>query len=257
MPLLEEFESAGKWLFRWRSYLPLGLLIVVFLSLEEFCYPLGSHLLDNLWECLCLLISLSGLAIRAITVGYSARGTSGRNTRRQVAEVLNTKGMYSLARHPLYFGNFLMALGFFLFLRIWWVTLVYALAFALYYERIMFAEEAFLRDRFGPAYLDWARRTPAFFPRIANWERPEQSFSLKTAIKRESPSLFALSAAMLLLETVSDFRLTGAFMWDPPWVAGAAAALLFFLVVRVIRKKTHWLDVRGDDPGMLRKPDAG
>ncbi len=54
MPLIEEFELEGQWLFRWRSYLPLVMVAVMFGGLEYFDYPYGSHLLDQLWEVLCL-----------------------------------------------------------------------------------------------------------------------------------------------------------------------------------------------------------
>ncbi|MGB8874133.1 MAG: hypothetical protein WCC75_12145, partial [Desulfobaccales bacterium] len=43
--------------------------------------------------------------------GLPPRGTSGRNTQGQVAETLNTTGIYSLVRNPLYLGNFLIWLG--------------------------------------------------------------------------------------------------------------------------------------------------
>ena len=48
------------------------------------------------------------------------------------------------------------------------MPLLYMLIFTLYYERIIFAEEMFLRREFGQAYLDWAATTrlAAFFGEI-------------------------------------------------------------------------------------------
>jgi hypothetical protein len=34
MPLIEELEASGKWLFRWWSCLPLVMVIVIFASLK-------------------------------------------------------------------------------------------------------------------------------------------------------------------------------------------------------------------------------
>ena len=99
-----------------------------------------------------------------MTVGYVPRGTSGRNTRKQVAEVLNTTGMYSVVRHPLYVGNFIMWLGISLFFHLWWFTLLIALIFWVYYEKIMYAEEAFLEEKFGEQFLALGRKNPAFYP---------------------------------------------------------------------------------------------
>ena len=130
-----------------------------------------------------------GVAVRA-SQRFTASHTSGRNTEGQVADSLNTTGMYSIVRNPLYLGNFLMILGVVLFLRIWWIPALYATLFALYYERIIFAEEMFLRDKFGQDYLAWASKTPAFFPKFALW-KPTASFSGKDRC-REYPAAWDL-----------------------------------------------------------------
>jgi hypothetical protein len=56
MPLIEEFETSGRQLFRWRSYIPLALVLLIVASLFYFNYPFGSELLDELWEVVCILI---------------------------------------------------------------------------------------------------------------------------------------------------------------------------------------------------------
>ena len=56
-------------------------------------------------------MSFFGLGIRVFTVGFTPKNTSGRNTAEQIADVLNTSGIYSMVRHPLYVGNFFMWLG--------------------------------------------------------------------------------------------------------------------------------------------------
>ena len=108
MPLKEDFERAGNKLFRWRSYLPLLVLPLILISLLS---PEIESPIDDFWDGVCLFISIAGLALRILTVGYAPRGTSGRNTREQKAAELNTKGMYSVVRHPIYLGNFLIWLG--------------------------------------------------------------------------------------------------------------------------------------------------
>ena len=118
MALREEFERTGNWLFRWRSYLPLLLVGLFLVALTNFRYPIGSYELDRNWKIICLLISFSGLALRMYVVGCVPRGTSGRNVTEQRAEVLNTTGIYSLVRHPLYLGNFLIWFGIILSVRL-------------------------------------------------------------------------------------------------------------------------------------------
>ena len=149
MALKEDFENTGNWLFRWRSYLPLIMISIFLLALREYEYPGNSEYLDHLWEVFCLIVSFIGLGIRVFTVGHTPKGTSGRNTKGQVAETLNTSGTYSVVRNPLYLGNFFMGLGLAMFAHLWWLTLIYILTFWLYYERIIFTEEEYLRNKFG------------------------------------------------------------------------------------------------------------
>jgi hypothetical protein len=54
--------------------------------------------------------------------------------------------------------------------HVWWLVVLTTCFYALYYERIMLAEEAFLRDRFGEAFEKWAAQTPAFIPRFHGWK---------------------------------------------------------------------------------------
>ena len=190
MALSHELERAGNWFFRWRSYLPLLLAVLFLLALGDFTYLTSQNTINRLWELFCLVISSLGLAIRIMTVGYVPRGTSGRNTRRQVADVLNTTGMYSVVRHPLYVGNFIMWLGISLLFHLWWFTLLIALIFWVYYEKIMYAEEEFLKQKFGEQFLTWAEKTPLFIPRFSLWQAPEMQFSFKSALKKRICLLF-------------------------------------------------------------------
>jgi len=141
MALREEFERTGNWLFRWRSYLPLVLILQMLLGMHHPDYLRQDRSGQDVWALYCLAVTLVGLGIRAVTVGFVPAGTSGRNTHDgQIAETLNTSGIYSLVRHPLYVGNFVMWLGVSMFCGIWWLTVLMALVFWIYYERIMFAE---------------------------------------------------------------------------------------------------------------------
>jgi protein-S-isoprenylcysteine O-methyltransferase Ste14 len=44
--------------------------------------------------------------------------------------------------------------------------LIYILLFALYYERNIFTEEAFLERKFGQDFIDWAHKTPALYLKL-------------------------------------------------------------------------------------------
>jgi protein-S-isoprenylcysteine O-methyltransferase Ste14 len=244
MALREEFERAGKWLFRHRGYLPLLLVPIPLAAMLGVRYPAGSHRLDLALDGACLLLSLLGLGVRAATVGFVPGGTSGRSGALGAAS-LNTTGMYSVVRHPLYLGNFLMWLGVAAFPRVWWSPVIVTLAFWLYYERIMFAEEEFLRHTFGATFTRWAAMTPAFIPRVALWQRPTYPFSPRTVLRREYPGLLAVVACFTALELVGDLAHTGRLVLDPVWTVVFAATAVLCGGLRAIKHRTRLLHVEG------------
>jgi protein-S-isoprenylcysteine O-methyltransferase Ste14 len=251
MALIEELEKSGNWLFRWRSFLPLvvfAVAIPLVLFKDSCCMQpaVGSAY----WWGSCLAVSFLGQIIRALTIGFTPRGTSGRNTAEgQVAETLNTRGIYGMVRHPLYLGNFFMWMGIVLFTGNWWFSAAVALAFWLYYERIMFAEEAFLRRKFGEAYLTWSESTPAFLPRLSGWTAPGVRFSMRNVLKREYNGFFAMFLSFAIMDWAQAARLYG-FQWNARslslhWQYMLAGAFVIFIVLRSLKKYTRVLDVEG------------
>jgi protein-S-isoprenylcysteine O-methyltransferase Ste14 len=242
MGMREDFEAAGNWLFRRRGYLPLLLFPMLLFAAALATVP--EHL-GRSWEALCAGLALTGLALRVATVGFAPKDTSQRNTGRPQAEALNTSGLYSIVRHPLYVGNYLMWFGVALFPGAWWPPVIVSLVFWLYYERIMFAEEEFLRRRFGSDYTAWAADTPAFLPRLRRWRSPDARFSLLTVLRREHSSLLALIAALTTLEVVSDHAATGRLALDPVWGTALATTLALCLAIRTLKHRTRLLHVEG------------
>jgi len=245
MALKEEFEKVGTWLFRWRSYLPLLLAGIIFNGMRNFEYPGNSHYWDRVWEIFCLSISFFGLAIRSYTIGHTPHGTSERNTRSQEARSLNTTGMYSIVRHPLYLGNFFCWLGVSMFPRVWSVSVIVILSFWIYYERIMFAEEEFLRKKFGEEFEKWANKTPSFLPRLRNWAPNVLPFSFRNVLKREYSGFFAIIVSFTILEIIGNIFAEGELGLDPMWGALFLFGMITYLSLRTLKKKTRFLNVAG------------
>src|SRR4030095_3531295 len=99
---------------------------------------------------------------------------------KQVAEQLNTSGIYSVVRHPLYLGNYLMWIGIVLFTKNFEFVIIVSLLYWIYYERIMFAEERFLEKKFGESYLSWSLKVPAFIPALGKFQKSHIPFSVKS-----------------------------------------------------------------------------
>jgi protein-S-isoprenylcysteine O-methyltransferase Ste14 len=249
MSLRNELENSGSWLFRHRTYLPLALIPIFFAGLRTFTYLGQSHFKNELWQIACLAVSFLGLAVRIITVGRSPVGTSGRNTREQLAETLTTTGIYSVVRHPLYLGNYLIMIGFALWPHIWWLAVLTTCFYALYYERIMLAEEAFLRQRFGETFEKWSAQTPAFIPRWRGWKPSPVPFCWRTVAQREYNAFFVIISVFFLFDYIGDsFADNNDWRMDAgkeAWFGVFIAGFLIFAVLRTLKKRTRLLHVEG------------
>lgn len=245
MTLRDALEAQGRWLFLHRSHLPLLLAPMFVVALADAHYLEGDRTLDRLWEIACLGVAFAGLGVRAVTVGFVPARTSGRHTTSQVAEALNTTGMYSIVRHPLYLGNAIITLGVTLFFRSWWLVGIVLLAFNLYYERIMLAEEAFLRERFGPAFDAWAARVPTLLPNLRLWQAPALRFSWRTVIRREYHGVVGILAMFAGFRILGGLLIQGRLVLDPVAQAGAVVAVVVFAVCRFLKKRTTLLHVPG------------
>ena len=141
MALQEDMRQQGNWLFKYRSYLPLFILVIglALYILKEFNlnFILGQETTyEFIYNFICLGIGLFGLYIRFHVVGYAAENTSGKNTAEQKADTVNSTGFYSIVRRPLYLGNFLMWLSAAMLIANIWFILVFCLVYWVYYERI-------------------------------------------------------------------------------------------------------------------------
>ncbi|MFA7255113.1 MAG: isoprenylcysteine carboxylmethyltransferase family protein [Candidatus Omnitrophota bacterium] len=247
MALKETYEKQGAFLFRHRSYLPLlvGPLVVAALLDPQYSHPFFSGFSGSLWKAICILISLSGFIVRCLVAGYVPRGTSGRNTQTQVAESLNTKGLYSVVRNPLYLGNFLICLGLLLFIQVWWFTLAGIAIFWIFYERIIFTEEEFLRQKFGQTFVEWSLKTPVFIPKFSGFQKPELPYAWKTVLRREHSTQFGMISALTVLGIAADLFTKPDHKIAPFWWIFFGTSLVIYLVFRFLKKKTHVLNIEG------------
>jgi protein-S-isoprenylcysteine O-methyltransferase Ste14 len=246
--LRDELVRQGSFLFRYRSYLPYLMLPAAVLALRGSL--VAGTVFDAPWRFACFAIACVGLAIRIYIAGTIPAGTSGRNTTTQVSHAINTRGMYSMVRHPLYFANFVVYLGIVLSTANVWFACFCVCAFWIYYERIMMAEEQFMGAAHDGPYQAWAKRTPAFIPRVTGWSTPELPFSPRAALLREFHSIFQAVAifALLALAEATTVRALPVLAWaerEPIWPRLFVASLVFYLGTMLIKKKTGWLRVAG------------
>lgn len=127
---------------------------------------------------------------------------------------LQTDGPYSVCRNPLYVGSFCFALALTCLLKSATFATGVILAFVIYLNFVVRAEEHFLGIRFGEDFTNYCRRTPRFWPRWSSFNSPSH---LRVDVKRLRQEFVRLSRAALipiLLEVMMKFR--GNANW-PHW----------------------------------------
>lgn len=245
MALLHSFEDEGNWLFKRRGFIPVALFVMAVPAVYFTDYPTISGALARTINYIAVILSVAGFVVRAYTIGTTPRGTSGRNTDKQVAEQLNTSGIYSMVRHPLYLGNYLMWIGIVLFTKNFSFTIIVSLLYWIYYERIMFAEERFLEKKFGNVYLEWSKKVPAFIPRMGSFRKSEVSFSLKSVLRREYSGVLATVIGFVYVEALMGYFKWQVFHVGEKFLFVLGAAAVAALVLRSLKHYTKVLSEEG------------
>ena len=244
--LVSEMLRSGNWLFRWRSYPPLVVMAYVVVLVSWSPEPAGGAGASALWAGLGLACGFLGLAIRGWTVGHVPLGTSGRGTKELRAETLNTGGLYSRVRHPLYLGNYFMWIGVAVLAGKPVAILVTTLAFWLYYERIMMAEERFLFERFGDVFLAWAADTHPFRPRMGGGRPWAHPFSFRFVLGRDYQAFFGFVAATTAVVWTRSVASGAGWRLTPGWTWYFAGGAMAYLVLHTLKRRTRLLEPAGD-----------
>jgi protein-S-isoprenylcysteine O-methyltransferase Ste14 len=244
MPLLQEMEQQGLVLFKYRGILPV-IIILAGLGVYVHTKVTGNEITlidEKYFEFICLGVALFGALIRAFTVGYTPYNTSGRNINSQVADAVNTVGIYSIVRHPLYVGNFFCSLGIAMLTQNLWFVLFFIVVYWLYYERIMVAEEQFLAKKFGERYTKWASVTPAFVFNFKLWKKNQVRFSLKKIIRGEKNIFFYIFLIIFIFSVTGEFAVNGKVEFlRPYWAIACLCWVVIYIVLKLLKDYTNVL----------------
>ena len=108
----------------------------------------------------CLVLVVLGQVWRCWAAGCIGL-YRGENVK---ANKLAVTGPYALMRNPLYFGNYVIGLGWSVIAGVWGVVVFTVCFFVLYVMVIIPHEESFLREKFGSGYVYYCARVKRFFP---------------------------------------------------------------------------------------------
>ena len=135
-------------------------------------------------------VAFAGLCIRALASGHVEKN-----------EVLATSGPYAHTRNPLYLGSIILAIGFLIAAKSWWLPVIAAAMLLAIYVPVIRSEEAFLRTRF-PEFDDYAAQVPRLFPRGRSYQRRPGSFSWHLYWKHREYNA-ALGAGLMIIALVA------------------------------------------------------
>jgi protein-S-isoprenylcysteine O-methyltransferase Ste14 len=135
-------------------------------------------------------VAFAGLCIRGLASGHVEKN-----------EVLATSGPYAHTRNPLYLGSIVLAVGFLIAARTWWLPLIAAIMLVTIYVPVIRSEEVFLRARF-PEFDDYTAQVPRLFPRIRPYRSRPASFSWHLYWKHREYNA-ALGAGLMIVALVT------------------------------------------------------
>jgi len=134
-------------------------------------------------------VALVGLLIRGYAAGHLRK-------HKQLA----TSGPYAFTRNPLYLGSVLLAAGFSVASHSWISAALLAAYLAVFYPVVIRREQAELETLYGSAFLEYASRVPAFWPRLTPAKSGGEHFSwAQYRQNREYEAAIGLAVAMLIL----------------------------------------------------------
>lgn len=134
-------------------------------------------------------IAIFGLIVRGYAAGYLRKH-----------QQLATSGPYAFTRNPLYLGSMFLAAGFCVASHSWISTLLLAVYIAVFYPVVIRREQSELERHYGSAFLDYASRVPAFWPRLTPATPPTTRFSWSLYLQnREYEATIGLAVAMAIL----------------------------------------------------------
>ena len=111
------------------------------------------------------LLLIPGLVLRGLASGHVQKDRQ-----------LTTSGPYAYTRNPLYVGSLVLAAGFAIAARSWWIVAIMFAMFTVIYIPVIAGEERFLRQAF-PGYDDYARRVPRMLPRLTPYGSQQSTYS--------------------------------------------------------------------------------
>ena len=182
-------DKIREWVFKMRGGLWTLLFVAILLTAKKTTL---TRILIS------LIIILIGQLWRCWAAGHIGL-YRGENVK---AQKLATTGPYSLMRNPLYFGNFLIGLGWSIIAGAYAVVIFVVSFYILYNLVIIPHEEKFLISKFGIEYEYYCRKVKRFFPVSFNVKNLKGNFDKKILMKSEIHTIISTVIGTIIIIAV-------------------------------------------------------
>ncbi len=228
----------GKFLFKFRSFTPLPLIIVLFL----FLLPKNFGEKNILFAIFGFLLIVIGEGIRIVSIGFSYPGTSGRESYMR-ADNLNISGIYSIVRNPLYIGNILIYSGLLVTYSNFIALVIFDLILIIQYFFIVNFEESYLLEKFGDKYSDYKKNTKAIFPCFKNFKKPVYKFNILRVLYSENDSIFNSMFLFFIILIYKEKLLSGELSaLGPLYFVTVIILIVLYIWIKIIKKRKKKID---------------
>lgn len=194
-------NNFSECIFKWRGWIlaPVGLFVLFMAKPNFYSFFAG------------LVFVLFGEFLRIWGVGYA-----GSTTRKSelMAPQLVTAGPYAYVKNPLYLGNFITAVGFYIMaignmtnIERSIVLILFLISYAVVYGIIIPLEEVYLYETFGEPYLYYAKMVPRIIPSLRRrYKILQGSFDWQVIFKAEIHTLGMLIFMIVLMAIMLKFN---------------------------------------------------
>jgi protein-S-isoprenylcysteine O-methyltransferase Ste14 len=201
--------AAGNFFFRYRN----ALFPLIFACGALFLRPqimFGSPALDRILVAAGLAVALLGQAVRLVTIGFDYIHRGGKDGQVYAGRLVRG-GVYGISRNPMYVGNALIAVGMTMHFGSPLGYLLLITFFLFVYQAIVAAEEAYLRNKFGPAYEAYEASVNRYLPTLS---RVRDSFAgmrfdWRKSVKKDLGTVVGLTIGLVLMPVWRAYFLYG------------------------------------------------
>ncbi len=233
----DQMVKIGNFFFKYRNMLFPVTIVLLYILATPPSEILNSVNLEKLKDVIAITIALLGLVVRGVVIGYAYIKRGGVN-KKVYADNLVTEGMFSICRNPLYVGNLLIYLGVLLMHGDPLVLILGSVFFLFIYQCIVYAEEAYLLNKFGEGYLAYCADVPRWIPKLSHFHEATQGmeFNFKRVIIKDYTTMANTFIALALTEgyediSVKDYESLTLMLFI------VAASLIWAATVRYFKKR--------------------